>query len=309
MEMPSTALNGMTIGQYRCFYAEEIRTVASIDSPALVDAFASVPREQFLGPPPWSFHSGPSLLQPVYRTTMDVRDLYHDVFVALKASQLLNNGQPSLIARLIGALNLATGKRVLHIGSGTGYYTAIMAEVVGSEGLVTAVEVDPVLAVQAAANLIRYGQVAVINRDGAAVDPSPYDAILVNAGVTHPHPSWLESLTEAGVLVLPLGVGKSPSAKDHMVLKITRHRDRYSADLLLLMTIYASTSQRDPAIHDLLNESLESRRIIGLKSVRTLEHPQTDTCIVHTPGFCLSADAIGPAESQPLGIGTQTHPP
>jgi protein-L-isoaspartate(D-aspartate) O-methyltransferase len=293
--MPSTTLDGMTIGQYRCFYAEEIRVVADIDSPVLVDAFASVPREQFLGPPPWSFHSGSSLLQPVYRTTMDMRDLYHDVFVALDTSQLLNNGQPSLIARLIEALNLATGRRVLHIGCGTGYYTAIMAEVVGSEGLVTAAEVDPVLAVQAAANLIGYEQVVVINRDGAAVDPSPYDAILVNAGVTHPHPSWLESLTEAGVLVLPLGVGKTPSAKDHMVLKITRHRDRYSADLLLLMTIYASTSQRDPAIHSLLNESLESRRIIGLKSVRTLQHTQTDTCIVHTPGFCLSADFIGPA--------------
>ena len=293
--MPSTTLDGMTIGQYRCFYAEEIRVVSDIDSPVLVDAFASVPREQFLGPPPWSFHSGSSLLQPVYRTTMDMRDLYHDVFVALDTSQLLNNGQPSLIARLIEALNLATGRRVLHIGCGTGYYTAIMAEVVGSEGLVTAAEVDPVLAVQAAANLIGYEQVVVINRDGAAVDPSPYDAILVNAGVTHPHPSWLESLTEAGVLVLPLGVGKTPSAKDHMVLKITRHRDRYSADLLLLMTIYASTSQRDPAIHSLLNESLESRRIIGLKSVRTLQHTQTDTCIVHTPGFCLSADFIGPA--------------
>jgi protein-L-isoaspartate(D-aspartate) O-methyltransferase len=294
--MPSTALNRLTIGQYRCFYAEEIRTVANIHSRALVDAFAFVPREQFLGPPPWSFQSGPSLLQPVYRTTMDVHDLCHDVFVALKASQHLNNGQPSLIARLIDALNLSAGKRVLHIGCGTGYYTAIMADVVGPNGSVTAVEADPDLASQATANLIGYKQVVVINRDGAPIDPNPYDAILVNAGVTHPHPSWLESLIEAGVLVLPLGVGKTPSAKDHIVLKITRQRDGYSADLLLLMTIYPSTSQRDPAIHYLLNESLESRAIVALKSIRTQEHPRIETCIVHTPGFCLSADAVKPSE-------------
>ncbi len=294
--MPSTALNGVTIAQYRCFYAEEIRTVANIDSPALVDAFASVPRELFLGPPPWSFHSGQSLLQPVYRTTTDVRDLYHDVFVAIKASQFLNNGQPSLIARLIEALNLSAGKRVLHIGCGTGYYTAIMAEVVGPNGSVTAVEVDPDLASEATANLIGYKQVVVVNRDGAAVDPNHYDAILVNAGVTHPHPSWLESLTEAGVLVLPLGVGKTPSSKDHLVLKITRQRDQYSAGLLLLMTIYSSTSQRDPAIHFLLNESLESRAIVALRSIRTQEHPRIETCIVHTPGFCLSADAVKRSE-------------
>jgi protein-L-isoaspartate(D-aspartate) O-methyltransferase len=296
MKMPSTALNGVTIAQYRCFYAEEIRTVANIDSPALVDAFASVPRELFLGPPPWSFHSGQSLLQPVYRTTTDVRDLYHDVFVAIKASQFLNNGQPSLIARLIEALNLSAGKRVLHIGCGTGYYTAIMAEVVGPNGSVTAVEVDPDLASEATANLIGYKQVVVVNRDGAAVDPNHYDAILVNAGVTHPHPSWLESLTEAGVLVLPLGVGKTPSSKDHLVLKITRQRDQYSAGLLLLMTIYSSTSQRDPAIHFLLNESLESRAIVALRSIRTQEHPRIETCIVHTPGFCLSADAVKRSE-------------
>lgn len=303
--MPSAALRDMTLEQYRNFYAEEIRTVAGIDSPALADAFASVPRGLFLGPPPWSFHSGPALLTPIYRTTMDVRDIYHDVFVAIRASQFLNNGQPSIIARLITALKLSTGKRVLHIGCGTGYYTAIMAEVVGPTGRVTAVEVDTELAVQATANLIGYEQVRVINRDGDAIDPNRYDAILVNAGVTHPHPSWLESLTDAGVLVLPLGVGRLPSAKDHMVVKVTRQCDRYSANLLLLMTIYPSTSQRDPVIHSLLNQSLESRAIVALKSVRTQEHPRADSCIVHTPGFCLSADAVEPAESQPSEVGTQ----
>jgi protein-L-isoaspartate(D-aspartate) O-methyltransferase len=286
----------MTLEQYRCFYAEEIRTVANIDSVALADAFARVPREQFLGPPPWYFRSGRSIKQPVYRTTTNARDVYHDVAVALKAGQLLNNGQPSLIARMIAALNLAAGKRAVHIGCGTGYYTAIIAEVVGSEGAVTALEMDRDLAVQSTANLIGYDQVTVRNWDGADFEPGPSDAILVNAGVTQPHPAWLECLREGGVLVLPLCVGKSPNSRDAIVLKITKKENRYSADLLLLMTIYSSTSMHDPDLKLRLNESLESRSIVRLQSVRIEEHSRNDTCIVHTPSFCLSAETVSPAE-------------
>jgi hypothetical protein len=71
------------------------------------------------------------------------------------------------------------------------------------------------------------------------------------------------------------------------------------------MTIYPSTIQRDPVIHSLLNQSLEFRAIVALKSVRTQERPRAGSCIVHTPGFCLSAEAVEPAESQPWQVRTQ----
>jgi len=282
----------MTIEQYRSFYAEEIRVVSQLDSIALVGAFAKVPRERFLGPPPWHTHSGQSIKQASYRSTSNVYDLYHDVFVALKPSQFLNNGQPSLIARLLSALNLAPGKRVLHMGCGTGYYSAVMAEVVGPEGSVLAVEVDDDLAVQAAANLVGYEQVAVLHQDGRSVDPGPSDAILVSAAVTHPHPSWLASLTEGGVLVLPLSCGRLPNSNDSLVLGINRVGEQYQAEMLLLMTFFPSPSMRDPALQVLLNESLESRSITRLKSVRIEAHDRVSSCIVHAPGFCLSAEPV-----------------
>jgi protein-L-isoaspartate(D-aspartate) O-methyltransferase len=290
--MTEEANNHFTLEQLRRFYSEELRIVAGLESPDLVSAFARVPRERYLGAPPWKFSSGNSLKQSSYRTTSSVCDLYHDVFVALKSERFLNNGQPSMIARLIAALKLGPGKRVFHCGCGTGYYTAIMAEVVGSKGSVVAAEIDSTLAEIAVANLKNYDHVKVLSRDGADVNPVPCDAILINAGVTHPHPAWLDGLSEGGVLVLPLSVGRELSVNDAMVLAITRRHDQFAAELLSIITIYSSPSMRDPILQSMLNDSFESHAMLRLKSVRKDDHERTDTCIVHAPGFCLSAGTI-----------------
>jgi protein-L-isoaspartate(D-aspartate) O-methyltransferase len=65
--------------------------------------------------------------------------VYHDVLIALDESRGINNGQPSLWAYLFDQLELAPGERVIHLGCGTGYYTAIIAELVSKAGKVTAV--------------------------------------------------------------------------------------------------------------------------------------------------------------------------
>jgi len=290
--MTEEANNHFTLEQLRRFYSEELRIVAGLESPDLVSAFALFPRERYLGAPPWKFSSGNSLKQSSYRTTSSVCDLYHDVFVALQSEKFLNNGQPSMIARLIAALKLSSGKRVFHCGCGTGYYTAIMAEIVGPEGSVVAAEIDSTLAEVAVANLKNYDHVKVLNRDGADVNPVACDAILVNAGVTHPHPAWLGGLSEGGVLVLPLSVGRNLGVNDAMVLAITRRRDQFAAELLSIMTIYSSPSMRDPMLQSMLNDSFESHAMLRLKSVRKDEHDRTDSCIVHAPGFCLSAATV-----------------
>jgi protein-L-isoaspartate(D-aspartate) O-methyltransferase len=290
--MTEEANDHFTLEQLRRFYSEELRVVAGLESPDLVSAFARVPRERYLGAPPWKFSSGNSLNRSSYRATSNVCDLYHDVFVALKSEKFLNNGQPSMIARLIAALNLSPGKRVFHCGCGTGYYTAIMAEVVGSNGSVVAAEIDSTLAEIAITNLKDYDHVRVLSRDGADVDPVACDAILINAGVTHPHRAWLDGLSEGGVLVLPLSVGRNLSVNDAMVLAITRRHDQFAAELLSIITIYSSPSMRDPMLQSMLNDSFESHAMLGVKSVRKDDHERTDSCIVHAPGFCLSAATV-----------------
>jgi protein-L-isoaspartate(D-aspartate) O-methyltransferase len=100
----------MRLDECRRFYAEEIRFVAHVDSPALVEAFARVPREQFLGPGPWQivFPNFP-FDRTTYKTVDDARGLYHNVLIALDPARSLNNGQPSALAHWINALDLKTG--------------------------------------------------------------------------------------------------------------------------------------------------------------------------------------------------------
>lgn len=266
--------------------------VAGVGSGALVEALARVPRERFLGPPPWYISSGISLRSSNYQSTTDVRDLYHDVLVALRADRALNNGQPSLIAKFIDTLSLAPGKRVFHLGCGAGYYTAILAEIVGSEGSVAAVEIDPGLAALAAANLRGYAHVNVLRGDGTAVVPGLSDAILINAGLTHPHPSWPTSLTEAGVLLLPLLVGRNTASNDAMAIRVQRCGDRFKAEPVTILTIYPSPTGRDMQLQNQLNEAFESHRFLQLQSLRTDTHDRLDSCIVHAPGFCLSSRLV-----------------
>src|SRR5271154_6690474 len=97
----------------------------------------------------------------------------------------LNNGQPSLHAKLLA-----------HAGAGTGYYTAITAHLVGRSGKVTAIELDPDLANRARVNLSSYPNVSVICGNGAAVPVDAADVIYVNAGATRPAETWLDGLAE-----------------------------------------------------------------------------------------------------------------
>jgi protein-L-isoaspartate(D-aspartate) O-methyltransferase len=282
------------VEQYRRFYAEEIRAVAHLTNPRLFEAFARVPREKFLGSPPWHYGGELSLRPAPYRSTHDPRDVYHNVAIALKPAQNLNNGQPGALASWIGALHLAEGDRVFHVGCGTGYFTAILAETVGPSGAVVAAEVDPDLAGQASAGLRSYPSVTVHCADGATIDPRPCDAIFINAGVTHPHVAWLTGLKEGGRLVLPLTVAMAPGLGKGLMVKVTRQGGRFAAEVLSMVAIYSSTSNRDSAVEALLTKAFESRELMKLQSIRLDAHEPAPTCLVHAPGVCVSAETAAP---------------
>src|SRR5215813_12740406 len=107
-----------SIEEARHRYAEELRFTARLSSRAVVEAFATVPRERFLGSGPWRVLSPMALGD--YWTTEDAdpRHLYHDVLIAIDEERRLNNGQPSLWARMYDHLQLTSGAHVVHVGAG-----------------------------------------------------------------------------------------------------------------------------------------------------------------------------------------------
>ena len=196
------------VRERRQAYAAEITRSAHVQDPRIEKAFAAVPREDFVGNPPWRVGSGGLF---GLTSSDDPARLYEDVLVAIDAERGINNGQPSLHAQAIDALRLKEGETVVQIGAGAGYYTAILAELVGPTGRVIAYEIAPDIAARAAANLARYPQVEVRARSGAEDLPQA-DAIYVNAAATHPLRAWLDALKPGGRLVFPLQAAGSSGA-------------------------------------------------------------------------------------------------
>jgi protein-L-isoaspartate(D-aspartate) O-methyltransferase len=146
------------LDQYRRFYAEEIEAAAKLHTPALVKALAAVPREKFLRPGPWTVLADPDFasgsgIRTRETPDADPRRIYHNIAVAIDLTRQLFNGQPGTLLQWMDAVELAPGARILHVGCGLGYYTAILACAGGSGGRVVACEVDADLAVEARTNL------------------------------------------------------------------------------------------------------------------------------------------------------------
>jgi protein-L-isoaspartate(D-aspartate) O-methyltransferase len=289
----------MTLEECRRFYAEEIRYAANLSTPALIEAFARVPRENFLGPGPWKI-AGADLTGggAIYVPTEDAnpRHVYHNVAIGLDPARNLNNGQPGSLAHWIEALNLKEGDRVFHLGCGVGYFTAILAETVGPSGAVEAIEVDTELAGRAQENLASYPNVRVRAGDGVALDPGECDAILINAGVTHPHRAWLEKLREGGRMVVPItvpmggtGLGKGVMVR---VLRETGEQQgarKFSARVLTFVAIYHCLGGRDRQLEPMLGKAFATGTLMRMKSLRLEAHEVTDTCILHGDNVCISS--------------------
>lgn len=211
-------------------YARRMLERAGVNSPRLEDAYAAVPREDYVGPGPWSLFDASG-----YRTSedSDPARLYEDVLVALVPEKRINNGQPSGHAAWLAAADPQPGEHVVHVGAGTGYYTAILAELVGPGGRVTAIEYDADLARRAAENLARYPHVRVIHGDAFTFPLDPADVIYVNAGASRPSDTWLHALRQGGRLVMPLtAIPTDSGGSAGAMFRFTRKDDAFDVSLV-----------------------------------------------------------------------------
>jgi protein-L-isoaspartate(D-aspartate) O-methyltransferase len=286
----------------RC-YAEELRFTARVSSPAVIKAFATVPRERFVGPGPWRIRSPMNMDEYWSTADADPRHVYHDVLIALDEMRGINNGQPSLWARIFDHLDIQRGEKVLHLGCGTGYYTAIAAELVGRAGWVKAVEIDATLAQVARIALASWRQVTFIHADGANCPFEPADVVIASAGATHLPPSWLNALKLGGRLVFPMTTAESLAAAElstdkialsagggpgAMLLVVRKTEDEFTARFLCRAGFIHFQGARDQDADRRLAAALVRDWGSSVRSLRRDCHAEDETCWLHGAGWCLS---------------------
>ena len=282
----------------RAWYAEDLALRAPIlRNTAVTQAFAAVPRERFLGPGPWRVLPDNRLDQPFTTPDDAPHWLYHDVLVSIDPARRLNNGLPSFWARNLDHLDLQRGERVLQVGAGTGYYSAVLGEIVGPRGCVTAVEYDDELAARARRNVEPWRQVEIVAGDGCTHDAGEVDAIVVFAGSTQPAPLWLDRLAEGGRLIMPL----TADTWWGFVLHARRRGEAFEASAIGWVGIFPCAGGRDDAAARRLNHALRdahggSASTLPFRTLYRGEPPDLEEAWYHAPGFWLKreppADAI-----------------
>lgn len=277
----------------RRFYAEEVQTLGALKSAALVDALATVPRERFLPPGPWTLKSEADFGAPPRQTPdADPRHVYHNVAIAIDPARTLFNGVPTLIGMAIDTLSLTPGSRALHVGTGTGYYTALIGACVGESGRVLGLEADEELAARAKANLGPMPWIDVRHGDGMARFDETFDAILVNAGATHPPDVWLDALAPGGRMIIPITASMGPMGNigKGLLLLLTRTDDPSSlaVRVVTFVAIFNALGARDEALNAELAKALQQMPFPPLKRLRRDPHEKGAGCWLHGPTFCLT---------------------
>jgi protein-L-isoaspartate(D-aspartate) O-methyltransferase len=261
----------------------------------LEDAFAAVPRESFLGNGPWRIMTpwSPYATVPEQEPAL----VYQDVVVALDEERGINNGSPSLHARWMHLAAPRQGERIAHIGAGAGYYAAILAELVGNEGRVAAVEYDAGRAQSARDNLKDRPNVEVIEADGRLWPQQPADVIYVNFAMPRPADAWIDNLAVGGRLILPLGVPRESPAGggwrglNALALLVTRLDRGFAARVLGQIAFVFAAGDPSPQSDDdvrILQSSLETGGWEKIKSLVWKQPVDETRCWLKGEGWALS---------------------
>ena len=192
-------LQGSYAAQRAAMVEQQLRR-RGIRDERLLDAMAKVPRHEFL--------------DPARR-----QEAYLDQPVSIGERQ--TTSQPYMIAAMLQAAGVGAHDRVLEVGAGSGYQTAILAELAGH---VTGVERLPGLAASAQSSLSRLGyqNIEIVTADGSVGWPSsaPYDVIVVSAASPFIPPALVNQVAPGGRLVIPVG-----SAQEQVLQLLLKQED------------------------------------------------------------------------------------
>jgi protein-L-isoaspartate(D-aspartate) O-methyltransferase len=273
------------IEAHREFFANLIASRAGVSPDSeLADAFRTTPRERFVGGPPWRILTRHGFVEAPHD---DPAFLYQDVVVSL-GTDGLNNGEPSLHAMCIATLRPQKGDSVVHVGAGSGYYTTILAKLVGERGVVDAYEIEPGLVRRATENLAPLPQVRLHARSGAEGPLPACDVLYVNAGATAPLAPWLDALNRGGRLLFPL----TPDDGAGAMLLITRtDGEVYAARFLFQAQFVGCAGARDEGEEQRLAQAFRNHHWHKVKSLHRDSKPG-EGCWLAGRGWWLSTEDV-----------------
>ncbi|WP_046503328.1 ATP-grasp peptide maturase system methyltransferase [Streptomyces odonnellii] len=205
--------------------ADRIAAGGDLRSPVWRQAVLDIPRHEFLregffrrtdeggrtgwepvrpDDPAWlrACHSDESLVTQIAGTVMPA-DMDGRIYRQPTSSSTL----PGLVVRMLEELHISDGMKVLEIGTGTGYSTALLCHRLG-DGLVTSVEVDPAVSARARVSLGRVGHLPdLVVADGLKGGPenAPYDRLIATCGVLHIPGEWIEQVKPGGQILATVG--------------------------------------------------------------------------------------------------------
>ena len=201
---------------------DDLGRLAADLAPEWADAFDAVPRSAFLPDVVWS-HDMASGGNTVVDRRSDPDEWVRQAIANVPLITQWDDGRhsgtvpgavptssasmPSVVARMLHALDAEPGMGALEIGTGTGWNAGLLAHRLGSENVVS-IEVDPAVTERARAALAGSGlHPEVVCADGTAgyAPSAPYDRIIATAGVRSVPPAWLTQTRPGGVIVSPWG--------------------------------------------------------------------------------------------------------
>jgi protein-L-isoaspartate(D-aspartate) O-methyltransferase len=266
-------------------YAEEITVLGGLRYPALRRALAMVQRDRFLPPGPWLIESLEGHYYP--SENADISQILHGIGVAIDPERMLNNGNPVKVCVQLQMAEIKPGQTIFHVGAGYGYFTALMAELVGPQGRVIAAEIDPALRDFARSNLAAWPQVEITG-DALEAELPPIDLIFSSAGLAEIPLAWLNALAPHGRMILPI-----TGTHDHgavFVFRRLREGQAMTANILSFTRHFPCIGTRDMPAVTALSEAFK-RPVSAVRSLRLDQHPAGKDCWLHGEHWCLSEQA------------------
>lgn len=194
------------ITKYLESYVRALEQTGIFKDSRIKEVFTHVPRHLFIRQ---MYKGSPRQLVALDRHHHEEEDLkviYSDTGIPFHEPHSAAS-QPWLVAQMLSFLDVQPGMKVLEIGAGSGYNSALLAHLVGDEGKVYSIDIQEILIDWAKENQIDAGFLKINLRAGDGgygwKEAAPFDRIIVTVGSADIPPAWLSQLSEDGKLLMP----------------------------------------------------------------------------------------------------------